>query len=204
MKRFLILAAAVALYTVPARAQRDEGASMGVRLGVNLSVMDFTYADEKAMPGVSLGLFSKAPLTGGLSVQPELSGTMERVRVTVPGEVPDVDLTFYYAEFAVLAVYNINETFAVHAGPFIAYRVHMTHSESISPALKAGLFEKENFSVVNTGFIYGVAAELKRCDVGLRFNHGLYEIVKDTEKTGYPGVLGTRNSFLQLYFAYLF
>jgi hypothetical protein len=85
----------------------------------------------------------------------------------------------------------------------LQYLAHV-QSDGWSEATDAGLFEKERFRVVNTGLVYGATYEFRRFDAGLRFNHGLYDIGKNTEPAGYEGALQTRNSFLQVYGAYVF
>ncbi|GEM_PF-3360204 len=187
-------------------AQRDEGASLGIRAGMNYSFLDFILADEELLPGISLGLFSKAPVDGKFYLQPEISGSMQNIRATVNIDEDHFKykLSFIYAESTFLGVYNFTERVAIHAGPFISYLVHLELKKESSFTDEYNFFARSDFFDVNTGLIYGAALEFKWFDVGMRFNHGLFVTGKHVETSPRPDLLQTRNSFLQLYGTVLF
>jgi hypothetical protein len=205
MRRHRILLVFFLSLALQADAQRDEGASMGVRAGMSLPFFDFKGFDVSTSPGISAGLFSKAPITGDLFFYVEISGVYERVTVSqplTPGSFTDVD--FLYAECTFMAAYNVSGHVSLNAGPFVGYLAYYKQTPGGQPDFWNELFDRDHFNDVNLGFIYSASYEFNRFDVGLRFNHGLFVIGKEAEDEVFRDALKTKNAYVQLFGAYLF
>lgn len=200
---------AILFFTCPglSYAQVDEGASLGVRAGVNFSFLTIKNATVTLAPGVNVGIFSKATIINKFSLQPELSASLQNSKITFNEQIDKtkISLSLYYAECAFLGVYNINSHLSVHAGPFISYLFNTSFKYEVPDTMNTSDFiSRNNFYDINFGLIYGGSIEFKRFDLGARINHGLFIIGKKSGLLGYNDFLRTKNSFFQLYGAYIF
>ncbi|MFI5218451.1 MAG: porin family protein [Bacteroidia bacterium] len=189
-----------------AQVHMDEGASMGVRAGMNFSLLNFGNASESFSPGASIGIFSKATLQGQFSFQPELSASMQNTNVEFDESLGGAkfSLSFYYAEVAFLGVYNINYHVSVHAGAFLSYLFRFTSKNENVNVEAENYISRKNFYDINFGLITGGAYEFKRFDIGLRMNFGMFTIGKNDTLEGYSPYTQTKNSYFQVYGAYIF
>lgn len=194
------------LITVFSPAQVEEGALMGIRVGVNFSLLNFPYSTETFYPGVSLGLFSKATLHGRFSFQPELSASLQNTTIKFDEALGSdkIRLSFYYAECAFLGAYNITEQVSVHAGAFVSYLFHFTTKDETANDGNEKYISRKNFYDINLGLVTGGAYEFKRYDVGVRINFGMFTIGKNDTLQDYSPYAQTKNSYFQIYGAYIF
>ncbi len=200
---FLLLLQVYALQQ--SSAQRDEGASLGVRAGAVFSFFSFPGLEATTSPGASVGFFSRGPIDGDFYIQPELYGTFEKTEITDPNVSGGiVELKFIYAECTFMAAYYPAESLCLHVGPFVGYLAHYKATGGWPDSTGMNIFDRENFNDVNLGFIYGATYELKRFDVGLRYNHGLFIIGKELARATHADALKSRNAYLQLFVGYLF
>lgn len=207
MKKLIITACYCFAFTFStAQVHIDEGASLGVRAGVNFSFLNFANAKESFSPGASIGIYSKAPLIDKFSFQPELSASMQNTSVefdeTLNGS--KIKLSLYYAEVAFLGAYNINYHVSVHAGAFISYLFRFTLKNENANVEIENYISRKNFNDLNFGLITGGAYEFKRFDVGARMNWGMFVIGRNSTSLNYSPYLQTKNSFFQIYGAYIF
>ena len=142
-----------------AQVHMDEGASLGVRPGMNFSFLNFGSAKESFSPGASIGLFSKAPIYNQFSFQPEISASMQNTIVEFDETLNSskINLSLYYAEVAFLGVYNINYHVSVHAGVFISYLFRLTMKNENANHEIENYIGRKNFNDLNFGLITGGA-----------------------------------------------
>jgi hypothetical protein len=206
MKKFFITFLC-SLSVLIAHAQVEEGASAGVRAGVNFSFIDIQHASESFAPGLSIGFFSKATLKGKFSFQPELSASLQNADVTLDESIGGgkLRLSLYYVETAFSGVYNISEHISVHAGAFISYLFqYKINNESAEQDFIDDYISRKNFYDINLGLVAGAAYEFRRFDTGVRMNFGMFTIGKDNTQLDYSPYVQTKNSFFQFYGAYIF
>jgi hypothetical protein len=206
MRKFFVTVL-YSLSVLIAYAQVEEGASAGVRVGVNFSFLDIQHASETFAPGVSIGFFSKATLKGKFSFQPELSASLQNANVELDESIGGgkIRLSLYYVETAFSGVYNVSEHISVHAGAFISYLFHFkVNNESADDDFVENYISRKNFYDINLGLVAGAAYEFRRFDTGLRMNFGMFTIGKDNTQLDYSPYVQTKNSYLQVYGAYIF
>lgn len=194
----------LSLFFCSAIAQNEEGAIMAVRIGSNLSFLNVGKATVSPSPGISLGFFSKANVVGKFSIEPEISAVLQNINIDFNelSEEGKVKLALAYTGCAFMGVYNINDKISIHAGPFISYLFYTSVKNESGPI--AALIGRKNFFDINYGLNYGIVLELKRFDIGLRYSQGLFNIGKERDILGNTDLFKTKNSFLELYAAYIF
>jgi|SRR6185436_7295736 len=189
-------------FTLPAQTA-DEGASLGIRLGVNISNYNLKESSLKTAPGFNLGIFSSAALSKCFSLQPEINLNVQNSEVTVNNELSNAkfNVMLSYVELVISGRMNFDKLY-VQAGPYISYLAN----SNISDQSKVNeVVSRKNFYDIDWGLIYSGGIQLKRWDIGLRYNHGLYEIGKpSTEDNNLNIFRNAKTSSLQLYAGYYF
>lgn len=181
-------------------AQHEEGATLGIRAGVNYSFLNFNNANESLMPGAGIGLYSKAPIDGKFYIQPEISAAYQNIKVDLEDlDASVIKLSLAYVECVFAGVYQAAPGISVHTGPFISYLFYSKAKSESDDAVTEEFFDRSNFHDINFGLVIGGAYEFKRFDLGLRYSKGMYVIGKERAIGSANDVLRTKNSFLLLY-----
>jgi hypothetical protein len=182
----------------------DEGGSLGVKFGANISNFSLKDARAKVLPGFSIGLFSSGALSKYFAIQPELNLNVMRTKITLNSELSNNETNFLmaYPEFTLLGVFHYNKIY-FQLGPYISYLAYIS-ADKID--LKSSdTINRENFYDIDYGFDGTIGYEIKRWDIGLRYNLGLFKIGKANTRDGNPNIFrGVKTSLLQLYAGYYF
>lgn len=179
------------LLTICAYAQTT--ISGGVKGGLNISSQHVSYygssINTSAKPGVHLGGYLTVMVTEKIGIQPELLFSTQGAKYT------DYDgkTNFNYLLIPLLARYNINEMFSVHAGPQIGM---LLSAKSVYGGDK--LDRKDEFKGVDIGGAIGVGVKLPMgLNCGARYIIGFSQISKDVDENG-----EFKNNTFQLYVGY--
>ncbi|HKR06853.1 MAG TPA: porin family protein [Bacteroidia bacterium] len=198
---WLLFASLLPGYNLPAQSH-DEGASLGVKFGVNVTNYNIKEANLKTAPGFNLGIFSNAALSKHFSLQPEINLNIQNVNINVNNELSNsqYNLLLSYVELAITGRVSCRKVY-LQAGPYISYLANSTISNNnINDAMN-----RKNFYDIDYGLIYSGGLQLKRWDLGIRFNHGMYEIGKPyTSEKNLNIFRNSKTSSFQLYAGYYF
>lgn len=176
MKKLILSLAIVAIASLSASAQ----AKFGIKAAMNISSLRGDDADGlKSYIGANGGLFANIPLTGNLSVQPEVLYSAEGAKA----EDGDGKIQLGYVNIPVMLKYTDASGFFGEVGPQIGI---LTSAKlkvgDNSEDIKDG-FKSTNLSVgVGAGFNFTPSI-----GVGLRYNLGLSNISDNDDadvKTG--------------------
>lgn len=174
-------------------ARADTG--FGVKAGLNVSSMSGdTWTDKKAKPGFYAGVFYKAPIAEGFSVQPELIytqyGTRSKFTSNLLNNTTEYNLNLGYIAVPVMFQYNFVDEFFIEAGPEFGFMVNanskVKNSNDNIPngervELKTDDFNKFNFGI-GIGLGYYFIPEL---GISARYVAGLNNpLDQDNDKWG--------------------
>jgi hypothetical protein len=170
-----------------------QGISAGVKAGLNISNQNVSWngssIDTKAKVGIHLGGYAVIMLIENFGIQPEILFSMQGAKY------PDYDgkTMFNYLNIPILARYNINEMFSVHAGPQIGFLLSAKSEDNGDK-----IDRKDEFDGIDIGGAIGVNAEWPSgINCGIRYVIGFSQISKDVEDLG-----EFKNNVFQLYAAY--
>jgi outer membrane protein with beta-barrel domain len=199
---WLLLVSLFAGYRLSAQSP-DEGASLGVKFGVNVTGYDLKEASLKTAPGFNLGLFSSVAFSKYFSLQPEINLNIQNSRISVNNELSTAqfNMLLSYIEFALSGRVGFGKLF-LQAGPYISYLANFSMSN------KAALNEavsRKNFYDIDWGLVYSAGIQLRRWDFGVRYNQGIYEIGKPYTPTNNLNIFrDSKTSSYQLFAGYYF
>ena len=181
----------------------DEGASLGIKAGINISNYNLIDASAKVAPGFNVGLLSRAAFSKTFSIQPEFNINVQNSKVI--SHDAKFSLLMSYFEFTVSGVAQYKK-FYFQLGPYISYLVNMKVShESSNGSDLSDIINRKNFYDIDYGLVYTAGIQLKRWDIGIRYNQGLFKMGKDNTPNGNPNIYrGNKNAMLQLYSGFYF
>lgn len=170
-----------------------QGISGGVKAGLNFSNQnvdwDGSNIDTEVKVGIHLGGYMVVTLNEKFGIQPEILFSMQGAKF------PDYDgkTNFNYLNVPILARYQINEMFSVHAGPQIGFLLTANTEEDGDK-----FDQKDDFDGIDIGGAIGVGAEWPSgLSCGARYVLGFSQISQDVEDIG-----EFKNRVFQLYAAY--
>ena len=170
-----------------------QGISAGVKAGLNISNQNVSWngssIDTKAKAGIHLGGYAVVMITENFGIQPEILFSMQGAKY------PDYDgkTMFNYLNIPILARYNINEMFSVHAGPQFGFLLTAKSEDNGDKSDR-----KDEFDGIDIGGAIGVGAEFPSgISCGARYVIGFSQISKDVDDNG-----EFKNNVFQLYAAY--
>lgn len=181
----------------------DEGASLGIKVGVNVTNYNIKEANFKTAPGINIGLFSNAAFSKHFSLQPEINLNMQNAHIDMNSESGDsqFNVLLSYVELAINARVRCHKIY-FQAGPYISYLFNSTLSNNSNVS---DMVSRKNFYDVDYGIVYSAGLQLKRWDLGVRFNHGMNDIGKPYTMENNPNIFrDAKTSSLQLYAGYYF
>ena len=171
-----------------------QGISAGVKAGLNFSNQNVSWngssIDTKAKVGIHFGGYAVVMLIENFGIQPEILFSMQGAKY------PDFDgkTVFNYLNIPILARYNINEMFSVHAGPQIGFLLTAKSEEGDGDKFD----RKDEFDSIDIGGAIGVGVEWPSgINCGARYVIGFSQISKDVDDNG-----EFKNNVFQLYAAY--
>ena len=181
----------------------DEGASLGVKAGVNFTSYNLQEADAKTLPGFNVGLFSRAALSKNFAIQPEINLNVQNSKVTVESVTNNMqfNLLMSYIEFSLSGVAVYNNVF-FQFGPYISYLAKINvKNESKSNENISDIINRDNFYDIDFGLDYTLGFQLKRWDIGIRYNQGLFITGKEKTPNGALNIYRENKTSMPVVFA---
>jgi hypothetical protein len=188
-------------------AQEKSEYKLGFKGGVNFTnVGTTTGVTNKSLTGVHFGLFAKLPITDKVAIQPELYFTTKGGKLTYQNVVVDGTAKFNlnYIEVPVLAVFKIFKGFNFQVGPYASYLVNskVTNASDVTFNFEDNI-QSGDFKKFDTGIVAGFGIEVKKVEVGVRYNFGLIKVGKDkTYSDGNYIFPDGKNSAINAYVSY--
>lgn len=161
---------------------------VGIKAGLNYSNIFSDGVDRNSLAGFNAGLFAKVPVTGSVSIQPELYFTTKGSRLTYNSTFANGDAQFKlsYLELPVLFVYNLSRHFNIQAGPYVSYLLDGKATNKSS----APIFDFENqlknddYNRLDAGLAAGLALDVSKISFGARYTYGMTTIGKENTYAG--------------------
>jgi hypothetical protein len=181
----------------------EEGASLGVKIGMNITSYNLTNASLKNGPGVNVGVFSNAYLAKHFALQPEINLNLQNSTISSDNELTDIKFktVLTYIEFALSGRFYLGKVYLM-AGPYISY---LAHASITNKGTADEMADRNSFYDVDYGLVYSAGVQLKRWDLGLRYNDGIYKIGKATTPEGNRNIFeNSKVSSFQIYAGYYF
>jgi hypothetical protein len=157
---------------------------LGIKGGVNFSTLFAKEVDKtKSITGFNVGIYSKLPIAGMVSVQPELYFTTKGADVTYnnPFAIGKVRYTFNYIELPLLLMVNVTPNFNFHAGPFASFLINgkVKHLANVSLFDFERNLDTSDYNRLETGFALGLGIDIASISIGMRYQFGLSTIGKE-------------------------
>lgn len=152
-----------------------QNASYGVRVGYNISNLDFEpdpLFDNMHRNGFAIGFFGEYDLSAAIALAPEVQFSAEGAK--------DRDLRIDYIQVPILAKYRIGDKLAVGIGPMVGVKVH-EHEDG---------FKNFAFSGIG-GLEFMISDEIF---IDARYHYGFTNVLDDDNPSGYEA----KNSNIQL------
>ena len=156
---------------------------IGVLAGLNLSNL---YTDNAShtdmMAGFNVGVFVRNPITGLITIEPELYLTTKGATITYNDLIINgtADFRLTYLELPVLITLNATRFVNLQFGPYMSYLIDNKVTNQANVNLYN--FEKDintsNYNPVDAGVVLGVGVSVGSTTMGARYNLGLTKIGK--------------------------
>lgn len=184
------------IFKAAAAQSSDEGASLGVKAGVNSSHLNLQDASAKASPGFNIGLFSRAAFSKYFAIQPEFNLNVLHSTVSVQdaSNTLQFSMLMSYVEFAFSGVVTYHKGF-FQLGPYISYLANIqVNNESGSSEQISDISNRNNFYDIDYGLDYTAGMQLKRWDIGIRYKQGLFKTGKEKTPGGELSIFRTNKT----------
>jgi len=177
----------------------------GIKGGLNFTNMYVDeVGDEKMKVGWHLGVFTKFPLTEGVSLQPELLYSNKGTRITYSDANygrGNYRFNLNYFELPVLFTFNVAEQFHINLGPYVGYlsKANVTDIDEDGTVEELVNLNEDNFKRWDFGAAAGAGFDVNNFTMGLRYNLGLtkinnstslQQVVPDSKNSGFSVFLG--------------
>lgn len=188
-------------------AQEKIEYKLGFKGGVNFTnVGTTTGVTNKSLTGVHFGIFAKLPITNKVAIQPELYFTTKGGELTYQNVIVDGTAKFNlnYIEVPVLAVFKIFPGFNFQVGPYASYLVNskVTNVSDVTFNFEVNI-QSGDFKKFDTGIVAGFGVEVKKVEIGVRYNFGLLKVGKDKTYSGGNYIFPDgKNSAINAYVSY--
>jgi Outer membrane protein beta-barrel domain len=180
MRKVVLSVALVLLSGLPAYAQ---GASGGVKVGINFANVEFDPdppedVDFKTLTGFAAGGYVTLPLGPVFAIQPEALFIQKGTKLENGG---DIKFKLTYLEIPVLARIG-TDAFNVFGGPSFAFKLDSeVEIEGEDDDLEISQDFDENLKGNDFGIVAGVGFGSSRFNVDVRFTWGLTDINDDPD-----------------------
>lgn len=184
-----------------------QSVSYGVKGGLNLTSLQFDSEEElETIAGYHAGLWFKAALPMGFSLQPELLFTQNGAERNYSfNEVEALTrLRLNYIQVPVHLVYNFLGLIDLEAGPYWGFLIgsdYVTRIENENNTMQfLQEIDREDFAEYDLGFSLGARVSLNSLQLGVRYLQGLQEVAANN--TFNEAFLGDgKNQSFQVYVA---
>jgi hypothetical protein len=192
----------------------DRATRFGFKGGVNLSQLYVDKVDgntERSKWGWHAGVFLKAPVSDFFAFQPELLYTSAGTKISYAGSnflnvrPGEVRYNLNYVQLPLLASLTFGPV-SLQFGPYASYLIdanirNLQIDDPLEPVGGMSLNERD-FERFDYGVAGGIAIDVKRFQLGARYNYGLREI----SDKGLAGQLvnNSKNSVAQIFMGIAF
>lgn len=202
--RIIVLIFSVSfLFTAAATAQESLS---GIKAGINLAtITGDTDADKALKAGLSLGVFTKLPITDMFAIQPELLYNSKGVKYSYNNILAQGEskVKLHYIELPIKLLFEVTDDFDIQFGPYLSYLVQAkvdTDAEILGfyDIDNEDELDRDNFNGFDYGLVGGISFNFEPLLIGVNYSLGLIAIAKD-DKPAENFVGNGKNSVLQLY-----
>lgn len=207
----LALSLLLSLLTVIAVGQEQQtpsesgiNAKFGFKAGINFSnLYNVEVNDNNMRVGFNIGVFSKIPISKGVSLQTELLYTTKGSKLNYNNFIlgsGEYRFNLNYLELPVVAVFNVAKNFNLHFGGYAAYltNTNITDANDDGTIDEIASLNASDFNRWDAGLVGGLGFDISNFTIGARYNYGLVEIGK-TDNVAGQLVGKSKNSSLSLY-----
>lgn len=182
----------------------------GIKGGVNFSNL---YTDEvddnNALTGFNVGFFAEAPLTKGVSLQPEVNFTTKGAAFQYNNVLYQGTQKFKlsYVEVPLLLKINLTENLSIHGGPYAAFLIDskIIDKDSNGDVNSVTQVNKDDLNKFDYGLSGGIGFDVDNFGLGIRYNYGLQTVGKERTYLGTTTTFpDAKNSSLSIYAAFKF
>jgi Outer membrane protein beta-barrel domain len=206
VKRIISIAVlALGITTSTAQVVSSEESKIGVKGGLNMSnLYTEDVDDENVLYGFNLGLFAELPLTGSVSLQPEVIFTTKGAELKYNNAFAEGTTKFRlnYIEVPLLVKLNVTDNFNIHFGPYAAFLIDskITNEDPNGNVNFEQEIDKDDLNKFDYGLAGGIGFDFGAFGIGARYNYGLSTVGKERTVLGqtytYPD---SKNSVLSVY-----
>lgn len=182
----------------------------GIKGGVNFSNL---YTDEvddnNALTSFNIGFFAQAPLTKGVSLQPEINFSVKGAEFQYNNALYQGSQRFKlsYVEIPLILKINLTENFSFHGGPYAAFLVDskIIDKDSNGNVNSVNQVDEDDLNKFDYGLSGGIGFDVDNFGLGIRYNYGLQTIGKERNILGTTTTFpDAKNSSLSIYAAFKF
>ena len=199
------------IFSVTAMGQEQQtpsetgiNAKFGFKAGVNFSNLYNINVDDNNMRlGFNVGVFSKIPISKGVSLQPELLYTTKGSKLKYDNFIlgsGEYRFNLNYLELPVLAVFNLGKNFNIHLGGYAAYltNTNITDANDDGTINEIAVLNASDFNRWDAGLVGGLGFDISNLTIGARYNYGLVNIGKKNNISSQL-ISDSKNSVLSVY-----
>lgn len=185
----VVLASSLFAQEQKTKSERTLTPKIGIKGGVNFSNLYVdNVKDENVKVGAVGGLYTKIPVSKGLSIQPEILYNMKGAQVNYNSLFGSgkYRYNFNYIEIPVSLVINVAKKFNVLAGGYSAFLTSAKVKDVDANGNINGVttLNKDNFESFDYGLVGGLGFDIENTNIGLRYSYGLKNIGKDGSLSG--------------------
>lgn len=176
-KTILLLAITLGVYFSSAQAQLLPSFDLGIKGGLNFTSLksDGSYFSSDTKAGFLAGVWGRVGVLG-LHVQPELYYTTKNSTLKAEGEEEDVKFSTVDLPILLGTKFGLGGIGGrIQAGPLFSFIVDKDNPRNV--------FDEDiNFKDRSAAFVGGVGLDVSKISVDLRYEHGLGNINKNSNK----------------------
>ncbi len=206
LKKIISIAVlALGITTGTAQVVSSEESKIGVKGGLNMSnLYTEDVDDENVLYGFNLGLFAELPLTGSVSLQPEVIFTTKGAELKYDNAFAEGTAKFRlnYIEVPLLVKLNVTDNFNIHFGPYAAFLVDskITNEDANGDINFEQEIDEDDLNKFDYGLAAGLGFDFGAFGIGARYNYGLSTVGKERTIFGQTYTFpDSKNSVLSVY-----
>jgi len=180
-------------------------AKFGFKAGINFSnLYNIDVDDNNKRVGFNIGVFTKLPISKGVSIQPELLYTTKGSKLNYTNftmGAGEYRFNLNYLELPLLAVFNLGKNFNLQLGGYAAYlaNTNITDAKNDGTIDEIADLNASDFNRWDAGLVGGLGFDIDKVTIGARYNYGLADVGK-TGNVSSQLIGKSKNSVLSLYF----
>lgn len=209
MKKLILSALAIFALTTT-NAQSNDGASFGLKGGVNFSNLYTNDVDDNnILTSFHAGIFVTLPITSFIAIQPEVLYSRKGAELVYNNAFVQGNAQFRlnYLEVPLLLKVNLTERFNIQAGPYVAYLID---ADVKNKSGNGGFdfdqnLDNSDFNKFDYGLSAGLGFDFDSFGIGVRYNYGMANVGKKRDFGGTSYTFpDAKNSNLSFFAAFKF